>query len=159
MAKQWGMLGVRIPEGSDIPERLKARSFETRMSYYELIEQWLDRDEREKADAETSGTSQGETLSLETRLAEMQTAIVADVKSMVSSMLDERIPQAMKEREAEAKKRAPKAERPIDRIKELHAEGKSLREIADTLKKEGYPTTTEGGSWNYTSVKRMLDKG
>jgi hypothetical protein len=167
MAKGMGMLGVRIPEGSDIPDRLRARSLETRRSYYELIDQWLSRDEREKAEGLSSAesdtgiasqeqTSPWESL-LETRLAEMQTAIAGDVKAMVSSMLDERISQALAERETEAKE--PKAQRPIDRIKELHAEGVPLRKIADTLKAEGYPTMTEGGSWSHTAVKRMLDKG
>jgi hypothetical protein len=173
MATAMRMLGVRVPADSDIPDRLKARSLETRMAYYELIDRWLDRDAREEAaglnpaNPDTGMTPQGEEpvnmSSLEARLTEMQTAIVGDVKTLVSSMIDERLSRITEERTAkpqEEKDETPKPEerRPVDRIKELQKAGVSLRGIADTLNKEGIPTIVEGGSWNHTAVKRMLDK-
>ena len=44
----------------------------------------------------------------------------------------------------------------LPRIRELKAEGRSLREIADHLQDEGVPTARRGGQWNHKAVDRIL---
>ncbi|MHC5863109.1 recombinase family protein, partial [Nostoc sp.] len=45
----------------------------------------------------------------------------------------------------------------IDIIRRHHKSGKSLREIASYLNKEGYKSK-RGGGWSHTSVKSVLDR-
>jgi len=40
MAK-WKMIGIRVPEESDLPARMKEISEKARMSYYELLEKLI----------------------------------------------------------------------------------------------------------------------
>lgn len=44
----------------------------------------------------------------------------------------------------------------LPRIRELKAEGRSLREIADHLQDEGVPPPRRGGQWNHKAVDRIL---
>jgi hypothetical protein len=84
MAVKMKMLGVRVPENSNVPERLKARSLDTRMAYYELIEQWLDRDEREKGQPLPETPTPND--NLESRIAELenfQTDIIAHMEGKI----------------------------------------------------------------------------
>lgn len=43
----------------------------------------------------------------------------------------------------------------LDRIRELQAEGASVRSIAETLEREGFPTK-RGARWHPTTVARVL---
>lgn len=49
------------------------------------------------------------------------------------------------------------AQRIAAMVQPLHAQGKSLREIAEALNVSGVPTT-RGGSWQASQVKRVLDR-
>jgi DNA invertase Pin-like site-specific DNA recombinase len=51
----------------------------------------------------------------------------------------------------------PKQQRGLGRIKALHAEGKSLRDIADLLNREGV-APQRGGRWSHSSVVRILGR-
>ena len=44
----------------------------------------------------------------------------------------------------------------LPRIRELRAEGRSLREIAAILQDEGVPPLRRGGRWNHKAVERLL---
>lgn len=44
----------------------------------------------------------------------------------------------------------------LPRIRELKAEGRSLREIADQLQKEGVPPPPRGRQWHHKAVDRIL---
>jgi hypothetical protein len=162
------MLGVRVPAGSNVPDRLKARSLETRMSYYELIGQWLDRDEREKtAGVDTIGFSaaaatqpQGGTW-VEERLAEWADTIEAKL----TAVIDERLSQALKaqgvnepqeHQELQAEEPDSAQQRALKRIEELIAEGMTTRKIAEVLNEEGIPTISGGKVWIQTFVKNLL---
>lgn len=46
----------------------------------------------------------------------------------------------------------------LPRIQELKAEGRSLREIADHLQREGVPAPRRGGQWSHIAVGRILDR-
>ena len=44
------------------------------------------------------------------------------------------------------------------RIRELEAEGLSLRQIAEQLQAEGFTTPRPGKQWNHIAVKRILER-
>jgi hypothetical protein len=44
------MIGVRVPADSDLPERLRALSDKTGLSYYKLLERWISESEMKPAD-------------------------------------------------------------------------------------------------------------
>ena len=46
----------------------------------------------------------------------------------------------------------------LPRIQTLEAEGKTLRQIADQLQAEGYPSPARGRKWSHNAVKRILDR-
>ena len=46
----------------------------------------------------------------------------------------------------------------LPRIKELKAEGRSLRGIAEQLQKDGVPTARRGGQWTHIAVGRILGR-
>lgn len=46
----------------------------------------------------------------------------------------------------------------LPRIRELEAEGLSLRQIAEQLQAEGFPTPRPGKQWNHIAVKRILER-
>jgi hypothetical protein len=72
MSSKWKMLGVRFPEDSNMPARFKTRSIESRMSYYELIEHWLDRDENEKGQLTFTPLTDTSESPLASRVAELE---------------------------------------------------------------------------------------
>jgi hypothetical protein len=128
MAMNMKTLGVRVPEESSIPERLRARALETRMSYYELIEQWLDRDDREKAEGLNLAAPQEDSgPGLEARLEELRRVIIDDIDARIAAVVEERISRILGDRDAET----PKPN------EELNLDGKQLIERIKTLKEEG----------------------
>ena len=46
----------------------------------------------------------------------------------------------------------------LPRIRELEADGLSLRQIAEQLQAEGFPTPRPGKQWNHIAVKRILER-
>lgn len=46
----------------------------------------------------------------------------------------------------------------LPRIRELMAEGRSRREIAQQLQQDGIPTARRGGQWTHIAVGRILDR-
>lgn len=46
----------------------------------------------------------------------------------------------------------------LPRIRELQAEGRSLRQIAEKLQAEGFPTPRRGKEWNHIAVSRILER-
>ena len=46
----------------------------------------------------------------------------------------------------------------LPRIRELETDGLSLRQIAEQLQAEGFPTPRAGKQWNHIAVKRILER-
>lgn len=46
----------------------------------------------------------------------------------------------------------------LPRIRELEADGLSLRQIAEQLQTDGFPTPRAGKQWNHIAVKRILER-
>lgn len=46
----------------------------------------------------------------------------------------------------------------LPRIRELEADGLSLRQIAEQLQADGFPTPRAGKQWNHIAVKRILER-
>ena len=46
----------------------------------------------------------------------------------------------------------------LPRIRDLKADGLSLRQIADQLQADGFPTPGRRGQWSYVAVQRILER-
>ena len=46
----------------------------------------------------------------------------------------------------------------LPRIRDLEARGLSLRQIAEQLQADGFPTPSGRGQWSYMAVQRILDR-
>ena len=46
----------------------------------------------------------------------------------------------------------------LPRIRDLESDGLSLRQIADQLQADGFPTPRQGNRWSYMAVRRILDR-
>ena len=46
----------------------------------------------------------------------------------------------------------------LPRIRDLESAGLSLRQIADQLQADGFPTPRQGSRWSYMAVRRILDR-
>jgi hypothetical protein len=180
--KEMKMLGVRVPEGSSIPERLKKLSTETRLSYYELIERWLDREDREH-ELTTGGDNISPT-HIEARLSALESQIAAarldtlkdsilnGIEANISSVVAERVRDLLETAGSENKDKSETSVKvnvkknqgdsrqiALKRARELKKLGKTGREIAEILNNEGIPALSGRGKWHHSSIQRLLNEG
>ena len=171
--QKWTMIGIRVPHDSDIPARLKEASKKTRLSYGELIDQWLKAtnlpppgqlslfsdQQHTKTDDQAQAIDD-----LQKRLSE-QAEVMAALQEMIVGLSKQS--QIQPEKELQPKQERVKEPREADvknknyaeamtRALELRAEGKSLQEIADVLNAEGFSNKSGRGGWFKKSVSAAL---
>jgi len=72
MAK-WQTIGIKVPAGSDLPNRLKILSEKRYLSYQELLEIWVSQEEQEEHEI-PEPTPREKFMELEERIAALEAA-------------------------------------------------------------------------------------
>jgi hypothetical protein len=154
------IIGVRVPEDSTIPKRLKDLSDKTRYAYYELIEQWLDRDDHEKLEKKSG---EAETVTEDTtiapRVAALESALATIQDILEKKVQEPQRPRQKREKNQDSPKelKADNKEKARKRTQELKKAGNSYQDIAKILDEEGIPASRDGGKWNKSSVWKLLN--
>ena len=185
MAK-WKMIGIRVPEESDLPARLKGISEKTRLSYCELLEKLITQAELNPNTPEP-GIEAKDIIALQA-LAEKFSDLrlqVHEIGARLKILEKNANPekdntnsyQASEASAAASLKRAQETDgseqvseiieeksesegkaATITYIRRLSAEGLSLRKIAERLKSEAIPTLSGSGVWHHETVRKVLAK-
>jgi hypothetical protein len=153
------MIGIKIPNGSNLGARLKTLAKTRRMQYWELLSGWLDQSESGLDEAHQN-LAPVEAPREKEREAELEARIMAKIEERLSLLLaNQGTPEPRNPIKTTAAPAVPAEKKEVlDRILELHAEGHSTREIAGLLQSEGIPTLSGKGKWSGGTVQKLLKK-
>ena len=167
------MIGIKIPNGSNLGARLKALAKARRMQYWELLSGWLDLSESGLDEAHQN-LAPVEAAREKEKEDELEARIIAKIEERFSALLaNSRTPEPRNSTEASATgtpeplpplkaattgKAQSEKEKVLSRILALHAKCHSAREIAELLQSEGIPTLSGQGKWAGGTVQRLLKK-
>jgi N-acyl-D-aspartate/D-glutamate deacylase len=164
------LLGIKLPDDSDIAERMRVLAKKKHVEYWELLAKWIAREESE--DLAASGQMQlpgMENVSEETpvmqetaesqlaaRIAELEQRLLAVEQGGLGPVGAVREKagtwESTEDRGVDGKAAV------VARILELSALGLSTRRIADTLAGDGVPTFSGAGKWQGATVAKILQK-
>ena len=166
------MIGIRIPENSDLPVRMRKLARWLRLENGDLLERWIKAEEAgqitgggeqlslDLGQGETAGADRAE---LESRIAELESRIAkletgaAPVNQREGEQGEQSEPEPGLEPEPEpALQEGDEKDNVIAYICQLSAEGLSTRKIAERLTAEGRPTLTGKGKWHFAVVAKLL---
>jgi len=136
------MIGIRVPEDSDLPQRLGILGYKLRLNHGELLARWITAEEQGAVNA--GGTTLplfdgAEVEALREEIKVLREQLAATTGARQSTRLSH------EEREAA-----------VTYIKQLHAEGVSMNKIAERLNNENRPTISGGGKWQKSTVSFLL---
>jgi hypothetical protein len=157
------MIGIKIPNGSNLGARLKALAKARRMQYWELLSEWLDQSESGlNVEMHQNFAPVGVTREKE-KEDELEARIMARIEERISALLANPKPtephsliEATTAPAASAGKAGKKEV--LERILALHSEGHSARKIAELLQSEGIPTLSGKGKWSGGTIQKLLQK-
>ena len=166
------MIGIRIPENSDLPERMRKIARWLRLENGDLLERWikaeeaglitggseqlsLDLGQGETAGADRTTELESRIAELENRIAKLETGAVPVNQSAEVESGSEQGEQSEPEPKPALRDDSEKDEI-IAYICQLSSEGLSTRKIAERLTAEGLPTLTGRGNWHFAVVAKLL---
>jgi hypothetical protein len=138
---------MKIPSGSDLPERMKRISDLTGLSDYELVQKWLIQEE---------SALNASRYYVETIQSKLEQNITEQLRSVLYEFQKTAKPKAMKEMKAENP--GDYRQMLLKRIQDMKDEGMSFVKIADQFNREGVSTVSGTGKWYPSSVFQLLTK-
>ena len=171
------MIGIRVPDDSTLPERLRGISNRQRAQYYELLERWITQEESEVTPGQLPINFQGAELEdlrarvevLETQAYDTLPGLAEILRSRIDALealacatpISAKVTKPPSPARVAESKNAPGDTRRADiikRIRDLLASGHSLRGVADALNAEGIPTFSGAGIWQSGTIAKLIKK-
>ncbi|MDR2180798.1 MAG: recombinase family protein [Synergistaceae bacterium] len=144
---------IKIPSGSDLPERMKKISALTGLSDYELLQKWLVQEES----ALNASRYYAETIQ-----SNLRQNIAEQLRTLLQEFRGTAKPKAAKEpqetKEAKPEETGEYRQTLLKRIQDMKNEGMSFVKIADQFNQEGVATVSGTGKWYPSSVFHLLTK-
>ena len=138
---------IKIPSGSDLPERMERISGLTGLSDYELLQKWIVQEE---------SVLNASRYYAETMQAKLQQNFTEQLRSVLHEFQKTGKPKAAKETKPE--KSEDYRQTLLERIQNMRDEGTSFVKIADQFNQEGVPTVSGIGKWYASSVFHLFAK-
>jgi DNA-binding transcriptional MerR regulator len=174
---KWKMIGIRVPEGSDLPARFKEVSEKSRLSYCEFLEKFVTQAEAE-INTPPPNFDTKDIISLQALVEKFSDLnlhvheIEARLKALEQDTNQVKYTNALQAIEAtdaagfEHTQEVGSSDSDyseqeavtITYIRRLSAEGMSLRKIAERLKSEKIPTLSGSGVWHHGTVQKILSR-
>ena len=142
------MIGIRVPDTSDLPDRLKRLGFRLRLSHGALLEKWISAEESRDTDQDNDVTAAIK--ALDERLTKLEHQATANTKTTAGK----RQPRHT----SDAGKRQPRHTSDMPnhaRIFELWNQGMSTRKIAEQMAAEGI-LAPKGKPYHHSTIHQII---
>jgi len=156
------VIGFKVPDDSDLLERLKEIVRQTRFEYCELLEKWITREEIELAQCKPTLFApqivESQEIDMLKTQIQAQNESISSLRQTVEELLKvsgaKSTPKLLAEENISRTK-----EKLMARVREYHSQGKSSEEIARMFTEEKIPTLTGRAVWNSSTIRDWLKEG